>query len=229
MLVAKNIFLVIFVFSILKWYSVCLYLRAFVLITSILCVQAQAQVDKNKDTSPKFKYGVNTPLGDTYAAVKSVADEQTRFVLYRAVISQNKRAGQLGVISVYVNDRYHASLQKDAFSVICLSGKKTDVRTRYLSDYTAESRPEHDAHQVFSIEGGRSVYLRVAEDVDNKTRIEVVTPQVAASDLENAKQQMHISLNNCISDCLNGHFCKFNNSYELLKEGLKILKFIKYR
>jgi hypothetical protein len=41
------------------------------------------------------KYGINKPLGDTYAAVTSVADEQTRIVLYRAPTPDTS-----GVVSV---------------------------------------------------------------------------------------------------------------------------------
>jgi OmpA-OmpF porin, OOP family len=156
-----------------------------------VCVSAHAQSDKEKEASAKPKYGVTKPVGDTYAAAKSVASEQTRLVLYRAPLDTDTPADKLGVVSVYLNDRYHASLQKSAFSVICLAGNKVDVRTRFLADVTADIRPELDTRHALAMKGGQSVFLRIAETAEQKTRIEVVTPQVAGKDLAEAKQQMH--------------------------------------
>jgi OmpA-OmpF porin, OOP family len=162
--------------------------------TAAVCLQAHAQTDKDKAPS-KPKYGVNKPLGETYAAVNSVAGEQTRLVLYRAPLdtrkATDKPADQVGVVSVYLNDRYHASLQKEAFSVVCLVGKKAEVRTRFLPDVTADINPELDTRHTVAMKGGQSVYLRVAEMAGQKSRIDVVTPQTAAAELANAKQQMH--------------------------------------
>jgi outer membrane protein OmpA-like peptidoglycan-associated protein len=162
----------------------------------VLCVSAHAQnKDTDKDAASKPKYGVNKSLGDTYAAVRSVADEQTRLVLYRAPVKADKlvdkQGDQQGVVSVYLNDRYHASLQKEAFSVVCLSSKKIEVRTRFLPDHTADINPELDTRQAIAIKGGQSIFLRVTDVALNKSRIDVVTPQVAVNDLADAKQQMH--------------------------------------
>ena len=164
---------------------------AFMALTVALCVAAHGQSDKEKDTSAKPKYGVSKPLGDTYVATKSVEDEQTRLVLYRVPHNSDKPADKLGVVSVYLNEHYHASLQKDAFSVICLGGKKTEVRTRYLPDVTADIHPEHDSRHTLASKGGQSIFLRIADTVDQKTRIEVVSHQTAGKDLADAKQQMH--------------------------------------
>jgi hypothetical protein len=56
---------------------------------AVLAPHAHAQAEK---------YGINKPLGDTYAAVTSVADEQTRIVLYRAPTPDTS-----GVVSVYLS------------------------------------------------------------------------------------------------------------------------------
>lgn len=153
--------------------------------TAVLCVQA-AQAQTNK-----VKYGVTNPLGGAYLTAASVAKEQTRFVFYRAAKPQNAPDAKAGVVSVYLDDRYHASLQREAFSVICIAGKKIDIRTRYLADPTSDISSEFDAHRTIAVKGGESVYLRVAELADSKSRIDIVSPQVAANDLINARQQMH--------------------------------------
>ena len=155
----------------------------FALTTAVVCTNALAQ--------NKPKYGVNKPLGETYASAKSVTDEQTRLVFYRAPQDGAQFAAKAGVISVYLNDRYHASLQKEAFSLICLTGKAADVRTRFLPEHNADIQPERDARHALSFKGGQSVYLRVSVTADDKSRIEVVKPQTAVEDLAGAKQQMH--------------------------------------
>lgn len=162
-----------------------------------LCMQAHAQTDKEAPPT-KPKYGVNKPLGETYAAVTSVAADQTRLVLYRATREaretrnvSKKQPDAVGVVSVYLNDRYHASLQKEAFSVVCLAGNKAEVRTRFLPDNTADIKPELDTRHTVAMKSGQSVYLRVSELAGQKSRIDIVAPQIAAAELANAKQQMH--------------------------------------
>ena len=139
-------------------------------------------------TRPNRQYGINTPLGDTYAAVTSVADEQTRIVFYRAITPDTT-----GVVLVYLNERYHASLQKEAFSVVCLSGQNADVRTRYLPAHNADIRPELDTRLAVAMKGGQSVYLRITEVANGTSRIYLVAPKVALKDLTDARQQMHTS------------------------------------
>lgn len=156
--------------------------------TLLACTDAAAQ---NKDAISKPKYGVNKPLGDAYASVKSVVDEQTRLVMYRSAQDSDKPATKAGVISVYLNERYHTSLQKEAFSVICLSGNSADLRTRYLPTHNAEIDPERDTRQPLTLKGGQSIFLRVSSLPDEKSRIDIVTPQTALNDLNGAKQQMH--------------------------------------
>ncbi|WP_233246909.1 OmpA family protein [Limnohabitans sp. Rim8] len=82
-------------------------------------------------------------------------------------------------------------MQKEAFTVVCLSGKKTDVRTRYLPNQSTDIRPELDTYLAIAINGGQSVYLRITEGENTTSRIDLVTPQLALKDLADAHQQMH--------------------------------------
>lgn len=72
--------------SILNQRTVRWHLAILAVAATALCMQAHAQTDK-QTTPSKPKYGVNKPLGETYAAAKSVADDQTRIVLYRAPLT----------------------------------------------------------------------------------------------------------------------------------------------
>ena len=163
--------------------NVCVRFGVFA-VASLLCsLPAQAQ--------NKTKYGVNKALGDTYVAAKSVADGQARLVIYRAPVRADQSDLNPGVISVYINNRYHASLQKEAFSVVCLSGKQADIRTRHLADQGADIRAELDTSQTLPLNPGQSVYLRVAHSASQKSRMDIVPAQTATAELAEAKQQMH--------------------------------------
>lgn len=158
----------------------------------LFCMSVQAQTpEETPATFPQSQYGLHKPFGDAYAAAKSVAQEQTRLVVYRAPSDAADPVDAASVISVYLNDRYHASLQKDAFSVVCLDTPQAEVRTRFLSSLTAELRPERDARHTVAMAGGHSIFLRVAHTADHKSRIELVSAQTAGEDLVNARQQKH--------------------------------------
>jgi len=137
------------------------------------------------------RYGIHKPLGDAYAAAKSVAEEQTRLVVYRVPTDAVNPVDTAGVISVYLNDRYHASLQTGAFSEVCLGSPQAEVRTRFLSKLTADPHPEFDARHKLAMARGQSVFLRVAHTADLKSHIELVSAQTAGEDLVHAKQQRH--------------------------------------
>lgn len=161
------------------------------LVTASLVASAQAQSSNAKDTQNKSKFDIAKSLGEGYVESKPVDTDQTRFVIYRAFAGATDPGEKTGVVSVYLNDRYHASLQKDAYSVVCLNGTSTDIRTRFLADGGEKIQPELDTQQTVAIKGGQSIYLRVSDTDGNKTRIEQVRPQRAAADLASARQQKH--------------------------------------
>lgn len=149
---------------------------------------AHAEAQATVSTS---QYGIHKPLGEAYAAAPSVAKEQTRLVVYRAPTDGVNSVDAAGVVSVHINDRYHASLQKGAFSVICLGIPQAEVRTRFVPKLTTDPHPQRDALHAVALAGGQSVFLRVAHTADQQSHIELVSAQTAGEDLVHAKQQRH--------------------------------------
>ncbi len=143
---------------------------------------AQAASASNK--LPKFD--ITKPLGDTYAAAPSLAIEQARLVVYRPRRTDEKA----GVISVYLNDHYHTSLQQDAFSVLCLDHTQAQLRTR-LIDAQGEQNAELDTRSSMAFKRGQSVFLRLTELKNGRTRMDIVPAKTANQDLSLARQQKH--------------------------------------
>ena len=140
----------------------------------------------NPDAPKKPKFDITKPLGDTYAAASSVAIEQSRLVIYRPRTSDEKS----GVISVYINDRYHTALQQDAFSVVCFDTTKAQLRTR-LINAQGELQPELDTRNALGFKRGESLYLRVTDLKNGRTRMDIVPANTASQDLSQARQQKH--------------------------------------
>lgn len=132
------------------------------------------------------KFDITQPLGDTYAAAPSVAMEQARLVIYRPRRTDEKA----GVISVYLNDRYHTSLQQDAFSVLCLDTTQAQLRTR-LIDIHGEQNDALDTSKAMDFKRGQSVFLRITELSNGRTRMDLVPAKTANQELSLARQQKH--------------------------------------
>jgi outer membrane protein OmpA-like peptidoglycan-associated protein len=132
------------------------------------------------------KFDITKPLGDTYAAAPSLAIEQARVVIYRPHRTDEKA----GVISVYLNERYHTSLQQDAFSILCLDATQAQLRTR-LIDVHGDQNDALDTSKAMTFQRGQSVFLRVTDLKDGRTRMDVVPAKTANQDLSLARQQKH--------------------------------------
>jgi OOP family OmpA-OmpF porin len=132
------------------------------------------------------KFDITKPLGDTYAAAPNLAIEQARVVIYRPRRTEEKA----GVISVYLNERYHTSLQQDAFSILCLDTTQAQLRTR-LIDIHGDQNDALDTSKAMTFQRGQSVFLRLTDLKDGRTRMDVVPAKTANQDLSLARQQKH--------------------------------------
>lgn len=135
------------------------------------------------DDKPKF--GVHKPLGEQYTANNLVAPEQSRLVIYRAPSQE-----LAGVVTVYLADRYHVSLQANAFSSVCLETHKVDIRTR-LTQPEIEPEAEQDTRYAIGLKKGLTQFVRVTQQSDGRTRLQEVPARIAQDELKTSRQQMH--------------------------------------
>jgi outer membrane protein OmpA-like peptidoglycan-associated protein/peptidyl-tRNA hydrolase len=151
-------------FTIFLWLTVC------------LCAQAQTA----------GKHGVKNPQGSGYADIAAVAQDQQRLVLYRS-----PTAKQVGVVALYINDRYHTSLQHNTFTVLCFDPRITQLRARmHLS--MGHAQLDLDAEQELPAKPSGSMYVRVSEHSDGRPRLDLVSAQTAFPELQTTQQQMHV-------------------------------------
>lgn len=151
-------------FTIFLWLAVC------------LCAQAQTA----------SKYGVKNPQGNGYADIGAVTQDQQRLVLYRS-----PTARQAGVMALYVNDRYHTSLQHDTYTVLCLDSRATHLRAR-MRVPMGHTQLDLDADQALPVLPGSNTYVRVSEHSDGRPRLDIVSAHTALPELQTTQQQMHV-------------------------------------
>lgn len=140
----------------------------------------------NADTTKKPKFDITKPLGESYAAASTIAIEQARLVVYRPRRTDEKA----GVISVYLNERYHTSLQQDAYSILCLDANKAKLLTR-LIDADGEQNDELETSKTLALKRNESVFLRVTDLKNGRTRMDIVPAKTANEELSQARQQKH--------------------------------------
>lgn len=131
------------------------------------------------------KYGVKNPLGSSYQEVEGVAPTQQRLVFFRS-----PTARKAGVVSLYLNDKYHTSLQHNAYAVVCLDPRATQLRAHSLLPME-QTHLELDAQLELDPKPGDTTYIRISEHADGRPRLDLVSVRTAAPELQNARQQMH--------------------------------------
>lgn len=150
-------------------------------VVSLLSFVTAGQVS----AADKPKYDINKPLGDVYVANTTVADEQTRLIIYRS-----PNAKPSGVVTVYLGDKYHASLQANAYSAACLDKDSLELRTR-LTQLDEEINADQDTRYTLELKKSRTQFVRVTNLNEGKTALEEVPARVAQEELKNSQQQMH--------------------------------------
>lgn len=130
----------------------------------------------------KPKYGVQAPQGGSYVALPSVSPEHTRIVLFRSAAGQSQAP-----VTLYINERYHASLQASAFTEVCLPAAKYVLRARRAEadELTLEPRLPLVAF------AGQSQFVQVDDNGMATPTLQVMTTQVAEGEMAQARQQMH--------------------------------------
>ena len=123
-------------------------------------------------------------LGEAYTALPPVAPSQSRIVLYRP---SDTRAG---ATSIFVDDRYHASLVPGAWSQLCYRTGAAELATRQMQAATSPARDRYDAISAITLAPGAVQYLRV----DTSGRYPVLRPVASAQaqqEIAGTREQLH--------------------------------------
>lgn len=125
------------------------------------------------------------PLGDAFKVPNLLVKHQTRIVLYR-----NIEDASLGAVSVYINGDYHASLQRGAFTELCIAPYPIEVSARTV-DTEQPFRNDYDVVNSLTLLGGTEVFVRVLKDSKGRALMVRMPPEKALQELVRTRAQMH--------------------------------------
>jgi OOP family OmpA-OmpF porin len=114
-----------------------------------------------------------------------LAKHQTRVVVYRQATEKNP-----GAVSVYINGDYQASLQRGAFTELCVPPLKVEVSAR-MTENGQVVRNDYDVTNSLTLEGGKEVFVRVFEDTNGRALMMQMRPEQALPELVKTRAQIH--------------------------------------
>lgn len=135
-------------------------------------------------------------LGERFVRLPAVANNQSRIVVYRL---PDNRAG---ATSVFVNDRYHASLVPGAWSQLCYSTGPAEISARQMEAATRPAKDRYDTISAINLQPGQVHYLRVS-DANNRPVLHPVPAAQALQEIANTRLQLH-TVSRVAQDCVEG-------------------------
>ncbi len=123
-------------------------------------------------------------LGQAFRAPEPVARDQARIIVYRT--NENRLPGST---SIFIDDRYHASLTRGAWSALCYRTGNVEMGVRQMD---AANRPKDmvDAITATRLEGGTTHYFKV-QDNNGKPVLQPIAPVKAIQENSAALEQIH--------------------------------------
>jgi OOP family OmpA-OmpF porin len=130
-------------------------------------------------------HDVTAPLGTEFKVPNLLVKQQSRIVFYRLATDKNP-----GAASVYIDGVYQASLQRGAYSQICLPPAKVEVSAR-MTENGQTVREEQDVKNTLVLEGGKDVFVQVFEEANGHALMMSVRPDKALPELVKTREQLH--------------------------------------
>lgn len=130
-------------------------------------------------------HDVTAPLGEQFKVPKLLVKNQSRVVFYR--LATDKKPG---AVSVYINGVYQASLQRGAFSQVCVPPSKVEISAR-MTENGQTVRDAFDVTNSLELGGGKDTFVQVIEEVNGKALLMAVQPEKALPELVKTREQLH--------------------------------------
>ncbi len=123
-------------------------------------------------------------LGGSFKALPAVSHTQSRVVLYRDVQSALN-----GATSVFLDERYHASLEAGAWSSLCYKTGPVEMGARQMR-VGGSPKDLPDTITALTLMPGQTHYVRVQSNGD-KPVLQPVAAAQALQELAGTRQQIH--------------------------------------
>lgn len=112
--------------------------------------------------------------------------EQGRIFFYRPQSEAKDNA-----VSIYVNDRYHASLEAGAHATLCMqptSAVRLGVRKAQVGQAPQDTL---DSRSSVDLPRGQTLYVRVSQNSAGSASLSIIPDSQALKELEGSRQQIH--------------------------------------
>lgn len=130
-------------------------------------------------------HDVTAPLGTEFKVPNLLVKQQSRIVFYRLATDKSP-----GAATVYIDGVYQASLQRGAYSQVCLPPSKVEVSAR-MTENGQTVRDELDVKNTLVLEGGKDVFVQVFEEANGHALMMSVRPDKALPELVKTREQLH--------------------------------------
>ena len=150
---------------------------------------------------------VSAPLGDVFKVPKLLVKTQSRIVFYREKAAP--KTAKAGVVSLYMDGAYLASIQQGAYSELCVAPGAVEVSARYVQNGT-DAVDGVDLVNSLKLQGGEEVFVKVLDDASGKPLMMITRPEIALPELVKTRRQQHT-----ISRVARALTCEDRNKTEL--------------
>lgn len=123
-------------------------------------------------------------LGEAFVAPGAVDKQQTRLIFYRGNNSSFK-----GGASIYFNGRYHTTVERNAYSVLCVNPGSVNLGVKPVL-VGRKVKDGFDSVSTVELQGGRNLYVRVDEERVIKV-LQPVNEAEALAELAGTREQIH--------------------------------------
>ncbi len=159
------------------------------------CAQTPESATKGRQQESRSVERIQS-LGGEFQIPRSVGPAQSRVVVYRT--SQNQLQGATGI---FMDGRYHASLEAGAWSSLCYKTGPVEMGARQML-VGRQPKDPMDAISAVTLTPGQTHYLRVQQSAQRPV-LEPVTATQAQKELIGARQQLH-TISRVAQDCQEG-------------------------
>ena len=128
---------------------------------------------------------ITTPLGETFKVPNLLVKHQSRLVFYRLATDK-----QPGAVSLYIDGAYLASLQRGAYTELCLPPSKIEIGVR-MTENGRSVRDAFDVLNTLSLDPGKEVFVQVMEELNGRALMVTVRPEKALPELVKTREQLH--------------------------------------
>lgn len=130
-------------------------------------------------------HDVSAPLGKEFKVPNLLVKQISRIVFYRLATDKNP-----GAASIYIDGAYQASVQRGAYSEVCMPPGKVEVAAR-MTENGQTVRDEYDVKNTLVLEGGKDIFVQVFEEVNGHALMMSVHPEKALPEAVKTRLQQH--------------------------------------